>query len=207
MKGMDMSIAAEIEERIADAEPGSVFVPSDFHDIASVDNANSVLSRMAKRGDIMRAMRGVYAKPKRVEELDADVPPTPDAVAHAIARNNKWVIAPSGDTALNRLGLDTQVPAVYEYVSSGPYKTYQYGRFAITMKHRANRDLLDCSPVTCLVIQAIKAIGRGAAGKDIAAKVAARLSNEEVEALYDETRNSTAWVFGFAKKVKEAKGC
>ena len=202
-----MSIATEIEERIADAEPGSVFVPSDFHDIASVDNANSVLSRMAKRGDIMRAMRGVYAKPKRVEELDADVPPTPDAVAHAIARNNKWVIAPSGDTALNRLGLDTQVPAVYEYVSSGPYKTYQYGMFAITMKHRANRDLLDCSPITCLVIQALKAIGKDAADENVAAIIAARLSDEEVEALYDETRNSTAWVFGFAKKVKEAKGC
>ena len=202
-----MSIATEIEERIADAEPGSVFVPSDFHDIASVDNANSVLSRMAKRGDIMRAMRGVYAKPKRVEELDADVPPTPDAVAHAIARNNKWVIAPSGDTALNRLGLDTQVPAVYEYVSSGPYKTYQYGMFAITMKHRANRDLLDCSPITCLVIQALKAIGKDAADENVAAIIAARLSDKEIEALYDETRNSTAWVFGFAKKVKEAKGC
>ena len=202
-----MSIATEIEERIADAEPGSVFVPSDFHDIASVDNANSVLSRMAKRGDIMRAMRGVYAKPKRVEELDADVPPTPDAVAHAIARNNKWVIAPSGDTALNRLGLDTQVPAVYEYVSSGPYKTYQYGMFAITMKHRANRDLLDCSPITCLVRQALKAIGKDAADETVAARIAARLSDTEIEALYDETRNSTAWVFGFAKKVKEAKGC
>lgn len=202
-----MSIAAEIEDRIASAEPGTVFVPSDFHDIASVDNANTVLSRMAKRGDIMRAMRGVYAKPKRVEELDVDVPPSPDAVAHAIARNNKWVIAPSGDTALNRLGLDTQVPAVYEYVSSGPYKTYQYGKFAIAMKHRANRDLLDCSPTTCLVIQALKALGKDAAGEDVAAHMAARLSNEEVEALYDETRNSTAWVFGFAKKVKEAKGC
>ena len=204
---MVMSIATEIEERIAGAEPGTVFVPSDFHDIASVDNANAVLSRMAKRGDIMRAMRGVYAKPKRVEELDADVPPSPDAVAHAIARNNKWVIAPSGDTALNRLGLDTQVPAVYEYVSSGPYKTYQYGKFAIAMKHRANRDLLDCSPITCLVIQALKAIGKDAADEDVAVHRAARLSNEEVEALYDETRNSTAWVFGFAKKVKEAKGC
>lgn len=202
-----MSIATEIEERIAEAEPGSVFVPSDFHDIASVDNANSVLSRMAKRGDIMRAMRGVYAKPKRVAELDVDVPPTPDAVAHAIARNNKWAIAPSGDTALNRLGLDTQVPAVYEYVSSGPYKTYQYGKFAIAMKHRANRDLLDCSPVTCLVIQALKAIGKEAANEEVAAKIAARLNDEEVEAFYNETRNSTAWVFAFAKKVKEAKGC
>lgn len=202
-----MSIAAEIEARIDAAEPGTVFVPSDFHDIASVDNVNAALSRMARRGHITRAMRGVYAKPKRVESLGAEVPPSPDAVAHAIARNNKWVIAPSGDTALNRLGLDTQVPAVYEYVSSGPYKTYRYGRFEITMKHRANRDLLDCSPVTCLVIQALKALGKDAVDDGVAARIAARLSDEEAAALYEETRNSTAWVFEFTKRVKEARGC
>lgn len=98
------------------------------------------------------------------------------------------------------------MPAVYEYVSSGPYKTYQYGKFAITMKHRASRDLLYCSSVTCLVIQALKAIGKEAADESIAERIAARLSTEEVKALYDETRNSTAWVFTFAKKVKEAKG-
>lgn len=203
-----MSIAAEIGARIAESEPGTVFVPSDFHDIASVDNTNAVLSRMAKRGEVVRAIRGVYAKPKHVEALNADVPPSPDAVARAIARNNKWVIAPAGDTALNRLGLDTQVPAVYEYVSSGPNKTYRYGKIEITMKHRANRDLLDCSPVTCLVIQALKAIGKDAASNDtVVAHVAARLSDEEAAALYDETRNSTAWVFEFAKRVKETRGC
>lgn len=202
-----MSTAKEIEHRIAEAEPGTVFVPSDFHDIASVDNANAVLSRMAKRGDVKRPMRGIYSKPKRIEPIGADVPPSPDAVAHAIARKNKWVIAPSGDTALNRLGLDTQVPAVYEYVSSGPYKAYEYGKFVIALKHRANRDLLDCSPVTCLVIQALKALGKEAAGDDVAKKIAARLTEDEVNQFYEETRNSTAWVFEFAKKLKGIKGC
>ena len=202
-----MSIAKEIERRISGSEPGTVFVPSDFHDIASVDNANAVLSRMAKRGDVTRPLRGLYSKPKRVEAIGADVPPSPDAVAHAIARKNKWVIAPSGDTALNRLGLDTQVPAVYEYVSSGPYKAYEYGKFVITLKHRANRDLLDCSPVTCLVIQALKALGRESADAGVAEKIAARLTEGEVSRFYEETRNSTAWVFEFAKTLKEVKGC
>ena len=202
-----MSIAKEIERRIAESEPGTVFVPSDFHDIASVDNANTVLSRMARRGDVMRPMRGLYAKPKRLEAIGADVPPSPDAVAHAIARKNKWVIAPSGDTALNRLGLDTQVPAVYEYVSSGPYKSYEYGKLAIVLKHRANRDLLDCSPTTCLVIQALKALGREAVDDGVAKKIAARLTEGEANRLYEETRNSTAWAFEFAKTLKEAKGC
>lgn len=203
-----MSVASEIEARIADAEAGTVFVASDFHDIASVDNANAVLSRMARRGDVMRAVRGVYAKPKRIEGLGLDVPPTPDAVARAIARNNKWVICPSGDTALNMFGLDTQVPATYEYVSSGPYKRYPYGKFEITMRHRANRDLLDASPLTCLVVQALKALGKDRAlDGGVVRQVAERLSEEEALALWDETRNATSWVFDFAKRVREEKGC
>lgn len=208
MRGGTLSVSSDIEARIADAEAGTVFVPSDFHDIASVDNSNAVLSRMAKRGNIMRAMRGVYAKPKRVEALGLDVPPTPDAVARAIARNNKWVICPFGGTALNMLGLDTQVPATYEYVSSGPYKRYPYGRFEIVMRHRASRDLLDASPLTCLVVQALKALGRdGALDEGVVRQIAGRLSDEEALALWDETRNATSWVFEFAKRVREEKGC
>ena len=202
-----MSTSRDIEKRIADADPGTVFIPSDFHDIASIDNANAVLSRMTKRGEIMRAMRGIYAKPKHSELLGIDIAPLPDAIAHAIARNNKWVIAPSGDTSLNLLGLDTQVPAVYEYVSSGPYKTYTYGKFTIVMKHRANRDLLNCSPITCLVIQALKALGKDRTDSDTVKHVASRLSNNEVNTLFEETQNATAWIFEFAKKVKETKAC
>ena len=202
-----MSTASEIELRIAESEPGSTFVPSDFFDIATVDNANTVLSRLARDGKLMRAMRGVYAKPKRSELLGVDVPPSPDAVAHAIARTNKWRIAPAGDAALNMLGLDTQVPAVYEYVSTGPYKAYRYGNFDIRMRHRANRDLLECSELTCLIIQALKALGKDGADDAVAERLAARLSNEEVDAFYEETRNATSWVFAFAKRLKEMKQC
>ena len=202
-----MSIASEIGCRIAAAEPGSTFVPSDFFDIASVDNANTALSRLAREGKVVRAVRGVYAKPIHSELLGIDVPPSPDDVAHAIARTNKWKIAPAGNAALNMLGLDTQVPAVYEYVSTGPYKTYRYGRFDIRMMHRANRDLLECSELTCLVIQALKALGKDHANDAVAEKLAARLSEKEVNALYEETRNATSWIFLFAKKMKGIKGC
>ena len=202
-----MSGAQEIERRILEAEEGTVFVPSDFFDIASADNTNATLSRLARRGTIMRCMRGVYAKPKHVEELGADVPPSPDAIARAIARNNKWVICPSGDAALNLLGLDTQVPAIYEYVSSGPYKKYRYGKFNIILKHRANRDLLDSSPLTCLIVQALKTLGKETADRELARRIASRLSENEAIVLYEETRNATSWVFYFAKMVREEKGC
>lgn len=201
------SAAQMIENRIQGMEPGAAFVAGDFLDIASVPNANTTLSRLADAGAVVRAVRGVYAKPRRSELLGADVPPDPDEVARAIARSNKWVVSPSGDTALNQLGLDTQVPATYEYVSTGPYKTYRYGKFDIVMRHTASRDLVECSPVTCLVVQALKALGKDRATEDVARRLAGRLGADEVEALYRETKNSTSWVFEFAKRMKEMKGC
>ena len=44
--------------------------------------------------------------------------------------------------------LGAEVPARHVYASSGPYKTYSYEPYEIELRHRANRDLLGCSPVT-----------------------------------------------------------
>lgn len=90
-----------------------------------------------------------------------DWPMRPLPVAHAVARANKWIVASSGDAALNALGLDTQVPVNLIYVSSGPYKRYEYGSYEIELRHRANRDLLDCSQTTCTIVRALKALGPG----------------------------------------------
>lgn len=92
--------------------------------------------------------------------MGTEVPASADEVVRAVARANKWIVALSGDAALNALGLDTQVPAKLVYVSSGPYKRYEYGPYDIELRHRANRDLLDCSQVTCTIVQALKALGR-----------------------------------------------
>ena len=201
------SAAQMIEKRIREMEPGAAFVAGDFLDIASVTNANTTLSRLADTGTVVRAVRGVYAKPQRSKLLGVDVPPSPDEVARAIARSNKWIVSPSGDAALNQLGLDTQVPATYEYVSTGPYKTYRYGKFNIAMRHTASRDLIGCSPVTCLVVQALKTLGKDRATDDVAWKLAGHLGANEVAALYRETKNSTSWVFEFAKRMKEMREC
>ena len=83
------SAAQMIEKRIRDMEPGAAFVAGDFLDIASVTNANTTLSRLADTGTVVRAVRGVYAKPRRSKLLGVDVPPSPDEVARAIARSNK----------------------------------------------------------------------------------------------------------------------
>ena len=110
-----------------------------------------------------------------------------------------------GAAALNALGLDTQVPAKLVYVSSGPYKRYEYGPYDIELRHRANRDLLDCSQITCTIVQALKALGRENVGDEEIRTLARNLTEEQAGAFLEESAGLTSWVADAAKKIWEAK--
>ena len=110
---------------------------------------------------------------------------------------------PVGQPRLNMLGLDEQVPARFSYVSSGPYKRYDIDGAEVSFSHRANRDILDKSYLTCLVVQALKALGKDGVDDKIIESLASRLTTEDAERLCTETRNATSWVFEAAKRVKE----
>lgn len=199
------SEAKEVAARIAAAGPGRAFTAADFSDVTSARNAGNVLGRMHARGELARAVRGVYYVPERSELLGAEVPASVDEVVRAVARANKWVVAPTGDAALNALGLDTQVPAKPVYVSSGPYRTYSYGPYQIEMRHRANRDLLDCSPATRTVVQALKTLGKDGVDKTAIRRIASNLSEKEVDTLLDEAVGLTSWVAEAVKSIWEIK--
>ena len=115
---------SQIEDRIRNSPKGTIFVTSDFTDLASLDAANKALLRLEKAGLIRRIIFGVYEYPEYNEFLGEYVEPSPDMVAHTLARKFGWTIVPCGDTALNMLGISTQVPAVWLYVSDGTYKEY-----------------------------------------------------------------------------------
>lgn len=184
---------------------GAVFTASDFSDVSDTRNAGNVLGRMHARGEIGRALRGVYYKPERSELLGTEVEPSADDVVRAIARSNKWVIAPAGDTALNALGLDAQVPARHVYVSSGPYKRYEYGPHVIELRHRANRDLLDCSEITCTIVQALKALGRENVDDATVGALARNLAREDVDTFRSEAGGLTSWIVELSKELWERK--
>ena len=102
-----------IKKRIESAKPGDIFVTSDFVDIAIPATVRKCLSRLVEDKKIRRVMDGIYEKPIYSTFLNDYMPANPDIIAHAIARNFNWTIAPSGDLALNKLGLSTQIPVLY----------------------------------------------------------------------------------------------
>lgn len=191
----------QIEERIASLPEGNAFITSDFLDIADTQVVNKVLSRMAEAGTIRRILRGVYDRPRYSELLQEWSAPKMEEVARAIARNFGWTIVPCGDTALNLLGLSTQVPAVWSYISNGPYRSYQIGKTNLKFKHTANRDIGRLSPVSALVVQALKALGKENIGTVEKRKLSIALTEENKAHLLEETQHGTAWIFETAKEI------
>lgn len=106
-----MTEAEAIAKRIESFGAGRAFTAADFSDVAGRRNTANALGRLHARGGIARAIRGVYFVPERSALMGTEVPASADEVVRAIARANKWIVAPSGDAALNALGLDTQVSA------------------------------------------------------------------------------------------------
>ena len=106
---------------------GWAFTKTDFISDFDEDNIYQALSSLTKSGKIRRVFRGVYDYPRYSQFLDRQLSPDFDQVAHALARKFNWRIQPSGDVALNLLGLSNQVPGRWIYVSDGPSREYVIG--------------------------------------------------------------------------------
>lgn len=191
----------QILSRIESIAKGEVFIISDFSDLADEATIRKALSRLEENGKIRRIMRGVYENPKFNDFLGEYVKPHPDKVAKALARNYGWTIVPCGETALNMLGLSTQVPAVWLYVSDGNYREYTCGNFVIQFKRTTNKEISKISFKTALVIQAIKALGKDKITGDVIEKIRSLTTDKEKEQMFVEAKYATAWIYDVIKEI------
>lgn len=97
---------------------------------AAVDQA---LSRLAERGQLLRAGRGVYLLPVR-SRFGTRAPSVEQAV-EALAAQRGEVIVSSGAAAANSLGLTTQVPVRSVYLTSGRTRKMNLGKQIVELRH------------------------------------------------------------------------
>ena len=191
----------QIRGNIEKAENGSVFVSTDFTDITDKKTVNMGLIRLADEGLIKKILFGVYYKPEFSELLGETVAPSPNQVAHALARNFGWTIVPCGDTALNLLGLSTQVPSQWVYVSDGAYKEYTFDNTTIKFKRTTNKEISKVSYKTALTIQALKALGKENITEQVISRLKKILTDEEKEKMLAESKSATSWVLELIKII------
>ena len=198
---MTNSIYAEIKKRIEIAEVGTVFVTSDFTDVATTTTVRKCLGRQVEEKNIRRILDGVYEKPTYSKLLKEYIPANPERVAYAIARSFRWTIAPCGDVALNKLRLSTQVPVVWSYISDGPYRKFTWDNITLSFKHRANREISFMSETTTLVVEALKTLGKDRVDDGIISSLKNRLPEEEKKKMLEEATGVSEWIYTVIRKV------
>lgn len=191
----------KIEERINNTYSNQVFSANDFLDIASNVTVRGTLNRLANENKIKRMINGFYYKANYNELLDDYEAVSIHELALAIARKYNWNIAPYNSTALNLLGLSTQVPSHYKYISSGRYKEYNIGDTILEFKKVSLGEIANMSIKTATVIQAIKSLGKDNITDDVRLKIRKNLSIKEKEDLLRDAKSTSSWIYEVIRKI------
>ena len=195
----------QIKNRINDFDSRKVFINNDFLDIAGNETVRRTLNQLVSENKITRVINGFYYNPSYSELIGEYEAVSIHELALAIARKYNWNIAPYNSTALNLLGLSTQVPTHYKYISSGRYKEYKIGDTVLEYKKVNPGEIANMSLKTATVIQAIKSLGKENITNEVIQKIRENLSEKERIDLMNESKSVPAWVYEVIREICEGK--
>ncbi|MDR2622330.1 MAG: type IV toxin-antitoxin system AbiEi family antitoxin domain-containing protein [Dysgonamonadaceae bacterium] len=187
------SINNQIEIKIKNSQRGKIIFAEDFKKFGSAEVIRITLFRLCKKGLIVRLSPGIYLYPKRDKD-DNIVYPSIHDVIKQIAKRDKARIVPTGLYALNALGLSTQVPMRFMFLSDGAARTVKIGKVRVAFKKTAPKNLAYKSKVCSLVIFALKEIGKGKVNAEELAKIYDTLSHETAEKILHDALLAPHWI-------------
>lgn len=194
-----------IKTTIEDFGRGHIFFPDDFSASESSDTIRSALVRLCDDNIIVRLAQGIYYYPIIDDKWGMGIMyPSIDDIAQAIATKDRCRIAPTGSTALNALGLSTQMPANVVYYTDGSPRSIGIGngRGLLFKRSTDMKRFSYKNEMMQLIVVALREIGNGKVSesqKDIIAEHLKKINEEEY--LHDLTL-APAWV---QKQLKELR--
>jgi hypothetical protein len=201
---MKESVNQIIELKIRKAKPGSVFLPSDFKAMGASTAIRKSLSRIVVSGKLERMGQGIYVVPK-VDRVFGKVLPSLEELAEVLSRKEHVKIKPSGQYALNKVGLSTQVPMKLVYLTSGHSKRIQIGKSAIVFKSTTAKRLSMKGDITSLLFLALEELDLEKLSVGQRDRIIQLLKKESPENLKHDLRLTQTKVSDFIVKILNAR--
>jgi hypothetical protein len=175
-------------------EKGGIFFISDFAETDNYEAVRKALQRLEKANKIKRIAKGIYLLPKKHERFGY-INPHAEQIATAIAKRDKARIIATGATALNLLGLSTQIPVNVVFLTDGSARKIKIGNQSIQFKKTNPKNLSIKHRLTNLIIQALKAIGENNVTNEQVDKIHEIIErSNEKELVYKNLRNAPFWI-------------
>ena len=164
-----------LRERIEASPEDTVLFRSDFPEYHS-EFVGGTLAGLTQEGLLVKLAQGIYAKPRR--SRFGFVLPSVDKIAQAIAARDNAEVLPSGMTALNVLGLSTQVPMKYSYLTTGSERTIKLENQEIRLKRGVPKNFCYKTKLIALLVQALKALKQQNVGQEEIQTIRSLISKE-----------------------------
>ena len=180
---------------------GWAFSANDLMKKFTRQEADSTLSDLVKKGKIRRVCRGIYDYPKYSDFLNQELSPDIDQVARAFARKFNWRIEISGDSALNLLGLSTQIVGKHIYLSDGENRSYNINGTTLDFKKTVLKNIGFKHKESSLIVQALKALGKNHITPKVIDKIRTQIETKMYNKILKDTQSSTIWIFETIKQI------
>ena len=144
---------------------------------AAVDQA---LSRLVRKGKLMRVCQGVYVRP--IQTRFGLRPPSIDKVLASLSALWGETIVPCGGMAANALGLTTQVPVRQVHLTSGPNRKLKLGGLVVELRHAPRWQLVAPHRPAGDAVRALAWLGPEEVEENLGA-IEKRLSSRDLEEL------------------------
>jgi DNA-binding GntR family transcriptional regulator len=188
-----------IELKISRFKSGHVFLPSDFKELGSSTAIRKALSRLVEQGSVERMGQGIYVIPKK-DKVFGKVLPSMEQLAEALAKKEHVKIKPSGQNALNKVGLSTQVPMRLVFLTTGNSKRIQIGKNAIIFKSTTAKKLSMKGDITSLLFLGLEELNLHKLSQTQMDRIMELLKQENPENLKYNLRLAPAKVSDFVVK-------
>jgi len=195
-------IAQIVKERIEIGKRGSIYFVNSFSDLQNDQTVTKSLQRLSKEGFLIRMSKGVYLYPETTRF--GITTPSIYEIVKSIAKRDNVFILPTGNTALNKLGLSTQVPMNAVFLTTGSTRAMKIGKRKVLFKHSAPRNFAYKGTLMPLVVESLKELGENNIDSKIYGKlkkIISELSETDFVTFVEDLRHAPQWIRTIIQRI------
>jgi len=196
---MNESISSQIENKIKRSKPGQIILPSDFKDLGTSTAIRKTLSRLVDQKVLVRMGQGVYVIPIH-DKLFGEVLPSMEEIAASLAEKEHVKIMPTGQYALNKIGLSNQVPMKMVFLTNGTKKNITIGKSSIVFQPTTTKKLAMVGSISSLLFLGLEELDLNRLTESELEKIIDLLKKEDQNNLKHDLKLAPARISDFVIK-------
>jgi hypothetical protein len=196
---MKSSINSHIASIVRQSTPGQVILPSDFKDFGTSTAIRKTLSRLVEQKVLVRMGQGIYVVPIQ-DKVFGEVLPSMEEIAVSLAKKEHVKIMPTGQHALNKIGLSTQVPMKMVFLTNGTKKSITIGKSSIVFQPTTAKKLAMTGTISSLLFLGLAELDLDQLNKLEIEKIINLLKKEDVKKLKHDLKLAPSRISDFVIK-------